>query len=86
MSSDDRFPVLSPNLQITFYQRLEAVRHLFFREALQATVRSIDLPTVDSELSANVTKDHLSRVASFGLRGEIFFPVPCVLIAQPSLL
>ena len=80
------FPRLQPDLQIAFYYRLQEVSNAHLHEALGHTVQQLDISQIDSELAAYVRRKQLSRVASFGLRGEVLFPVPCVLSARPSLL
>lgn len=80
------FPLLRPDLQVSFYYRLKAVRELYFHEALRNTIAHLDLKVVDHELGAVVQKQSLAKVASWGLRGEVLFPVPCILRANPSLL
>lgn len=80
------FPALEPNLQISFYYRMQAVRDLYLNEALKKTIKVLDIKKVDSQLSEYVEQKYLRRVASFGLRGEIFFPVPFVIETNPFLL
>ncbi len=80
------FPVLEPNLQVSFYYKLQGIRRLHLQEALSAAVSQVPVSQIDSELTARVGEDDLARVASFGLRGELFFPVPCLLLHRPSLL
>jgi hypothetical protein len=82
----EQFPVLRPDLQIAFYNRLQTIRSLYLHEALQQTVSELDVSQIDHELATFVDKEHLARVASFGIRGEVFFPVPYVIRAYPSLL
>ncbi len=76
----------SSQLQIDFSYALEEIRALFLQEALGETVRTLDLGKVDRELKEFVSPEHLSLVASRGLRGELVFAVPCVLSARPKLL
>jgi hypothetical protein len=80
------FPVLQPNLQIAFYYRLEAIRVRYMGEALKETVERSDVEELDAELRDYVKADVLKRVASFGFRGEVFFPVPAIITANPFLL
>ena len=47
---------------------------------------SFDLETLNSELSEYVDSKHLKRLASFGLRGEVCFPVPYLFRLNPYLL
>jgi hypothetical protein len=79
-------PVLRADLQVAFYYRLQEVRRLYLHDALKATVEKLDLRKVDDDLAEHVSPLPLSKVASFGLRGEVFFPVPCVIEANPFLL
>jgi len=78
--------VLQPNLQISFYYRLQTLRNTYLIESLRATVKSLDLKVIDQQLREFVQRDALKKVASFGLRGELFFAIPCVLRANPFLL
>lgn len=79
-------PVLIPDLQISFYQRLKIFQNSYLSEALSKTVEKLDVSLLDKELARYVKSSALSRIASLGLRGEIVFPVPCILTARPSLL
>ncbi len=79
-------PVLEPNLQISFYYRLQQLKNLYLHDALKKTIVEIDLQALDDQLAHYVEPDHLKRIASLGLRGEVFFPVPCVIQANPFLL
>jgi len=81
-----QFPVLPPDLQVSFYYRLNAIRGTYLRDALKATVSKINLSELDQELSDYVSADRLTRVASFGLRGEVFFPTPLLIQESPFLL
>jgi hypothetical protein len=80
------FPVLSPRLQVSFFYALRAMRELYFGEALGQTVGRMEIGAIDKELGKYVARASLARVASFGLRGEVVFPVPSVLQANPALL
>ena len=55
-------------------------------DALLATVAALDLQQVNKELADYVPAYRLQELAGRGLRGEILYPVPCVLQAQPRLL
>ncbi len=79
-------PVLEPSLQVSFYHRLQALRHLYLHDALRATIERVDIKALDDQLVQYVGGAQLRRVASFGLRGEIFFPVPILLETNPFLL
>ena len=80
------FPIIQPNLQISFYFRLQIVRDLYLQDALKKTVNKLDIKKIDNELANYVSPDKLRHVAAFGLRGEVFFPVPCMLEENPFLL
>jgi hypothetical protein len=82
----DELPVLKPNLQIAFYYRLQELKSLYLHEALRETVEEADIVSLDDELAQGVPGDSLKRVASFGLRGEVFFAVPYVLERNPFLV
>ena len=80
------FPVLSPDLQVAFYYILGSLRKECLAEALRETVAGLRVAEIDRELERCVPPAALQKVASFGLRGEVVFPVPLVLRANPSLL
>jgi hypothetical protein len=86
MPDEQTFPVLSAERQLRFYQRLESIRHRHLSQALRAAVDAADLRLVDAELAELTPAAALRRVASFGLRGEVFFAVPSLLTADPHLL
>jgi hypothetical protein len=85
-ASDRRLPILDPELQISFFHLLKAFRDLYFSKALGETVSRLDIVWLDKDLARYVGKNRLAKVASFGLRGEVVFPVPYLLQAKPSLL
>jgi hypothetical protein len=86
MEGQKSFPALSPKLQINFFYLLKDSKLLYFQEALQETIKGIDLSIVDMELGSLVSSSHLSKLAGFSLRGETVFPVPFVLLSNPFLL
>ena len=81
-----RFPFIDPNLQISFYFRLQSLRNLYFHEAMKKTINGLDVKNIDAQLAKYVSPDMLRHLASYGLRGELFFPVPCILEKNPFLL
>ncbi len=87
-STIPEFPFLEPNLQVSLYARLQALRERYLIGALKKTVEAedFDLMPVDVELAQFADPKNLKRIASFGLRGEVFFPVPYVLGRNPFLL
>lgn len=80
------FQVLDPDLQITFYKRLQDLRKSYLLDALQNGVSSADIAQIDRELATYVLPAALKKVASWSLRGELFFPVPCLITQSPKLL
>ena len=76
----------SPDLQVAFYSRLQSVRRLYLADALAGALNGIDIRAVDQELAEYVGAEYLKRLAQFGLRGEILFPVPIIISAAPTLL
>lgn len=79
-------PQLDPKLQISFYYRLQAIRERCMHNALARTLDTVELAEVNSELDTHVSAKTLRRVASCGVRGEVIFPVPCILSKNPFLL
>lgn len=75
-----------PTLQIEFAAALEGARATILREALAKTVKQVLIPEVDQQLAQLVPPEALSILASRHIRGEVVFPTPLVLRAQPSLL
>lgn len=81
-----RFPVLSPALQLGFFERLEMARKALLLPALLRQVGRMDIGRLDRELLECVGDARLAYVAQRGLRGELVFPVPYVLSSMPTLL
>lgn len=75
-----------PKLQIAFATTLEQLRATCLQPALANTVTNSDLTQIDSELTKLVPMPALRMLAAAGLRGELVFPVPYILTANPSLL
>ncbi|MDA2931080.1 XcyI family restriction endonuclease [Acidobacteria bacterium AH-259-O06] len=82
----EQFRAPRPELQITFYHRLCELRDVLLLDALLKMVSNSDIEVINEELSRLVGERALSRVASWGLRGEILFAVPSILRANPYLL
>lgn len=79
-------PVLSPILQMSFYQRLQEAKKAHLLPALLETVGNLEIGQIDHELLDLAGNDKLSFVAQRGIRGELVFPVPYILAAKPTLL
>lgn len=78
---------MTPDLQLSFFKRLEMIRPLYLQPARERTVAALpDITALDAELAVFVGSDRLKAVARFGLRGEVFYPVPILLRANPQLL
>lgn len=78
--------VPSPDGQIDFAAALEGIRGVYLQDALSETVKGLNIPDIDKELAALVPAHSLAMLAGYGLRGEMVFPVPVVLRANPRLL
>ena len=79
-------PVLKPDLQIAFYQKLKSINNQYLYQALSDTVKDLSIPNIDKQLADYVDHESIKKVASYGLRGELFFPVPCIMESNPKLL
>ena len=86
MCSEHNIRVPYPQLQIDFSLALTQIRTLYLQDALRNTIKGISLSEVDNELSKLVAGKILSSIASIGIRGELLFPVPCLLKTNPRLL
>jgi hypothetical protein len=80
------FKIPLPDGQIDFAAALAGIRGLYLQDALSATVKGLSIPDIDKEMAAFVPSHSLAALASHGLRGEMVFPVPVVLRANPRLL
>ncbi|MCL1814115.1 MAG: XcyI family restriction endonuclease, partial [Treponema sp.] len=75
-----------PILQINFSKVLKKIRETYLQEALSETIDKVNLSKLDKELNEGVPEKYLKLLAKHGLRGELIFPVPCLLEANPFLL
>lgn len=80
------FRIPSPDLQIDFSIALAQIRQEYLQEALCETIMNMDIVELDKELAAIVPRHDLALLAGRGLRGELLFPVPCLLIKNPKLI
>lgn len=76
----------APELQIDFFFALTQIRRFYLGDALRNTIDELDIAEIDRELSDMVPRESLSALARQGLRGELVFPVPCILRNNPRLL
>jgi hypothetical protein len=81
-----RLKIPDPDLQVSFYHRLQEIRQACLIDALLATVTRLKITKIDRELAGFVSEAGLQKVAGWGLRGEIVFPVPYILKENPLLL
>ena len=80
------FRIPSPDLQIDFSIALVQIRRECLQEALCKTIKDMDIAELDKELAVFVPKKDMAILASRGLRGELLFPVPCLLTRNPKLI
>lgn len=86
MTEKLNFRTLAPDLQVSFFYKLKEIRSVYLNEALKEAVRKASISEIDAELNQHVSPEALKRVATFGVRGEILFPVPVLLRIDPFLL
>jgi XcyI restriction endonuclease len=79
-------PIFDPDIQIRFYYRLKSLKEKYFFESLSNTVKNLEIPQIDIQLAQHVDPKCLSKLAEYSLRGEVFFPVPYVIKANPFLV
>jgi hypothetical protein len=86
MTDEGAFNIPVPQLQIDFSFAIIQIRSLYLQQALSETVKDMEIAKIDRELADLVPEKFLAVLASHGLRGELMFPVPCVLSMNPRLL
>lgn len=84
MTGKFKFPM--PELQLGFAFALKRFRAVYLQNALLETVRDMDIAELDKQLAQFVPADDLAAMAHYGLRGELLFAVPAVLLKNPYLL
>lgn len=80
------FSIPAPELQVNFAASLAEIRQLYLQDGLSEAVQRLEIPEIDKELAKHVPARSLAVLAGHGLRGEMMFPVPLVLRANPRLL
>jgi hypothetical protein len=80
------FNLPPPDLQVGFALLMKQIRESLLQDALNETVRKLIIPELDRELAVYVSSESLSILAGQGLRAELLFPVPILLLANPRLL
>jgi hypothetical protein len=81
-----QFPVLVPTLQIGFYAKFVEAQKEYLLTALLNLVNHLEINRLDQELSLFAGEAKLRYLAKYGLRGELLYPVPYLLIEKPRLL
>ena len=76
----------APDLPIGFADFMARGEGAYLQQALRAVVADLKLAELDQELHAVVPDAALRRLAGCGMRGELVFPTPMVLQANPRLL
>ena len=76
----------STTLQISVAKALQQVRNLHLRKALTLTVRKVELATLNKQLDESAPPYDLRELAGNGIRGELVFPVPCLIEENPRLI
>jgi len=79
-------PIIDPSVQVEFYYKLKELKEKYLFEALRKTISQLDIAIIDRELIEYVESSRLNQLATYGLRGETFFPIPCLLKKNPYLL
>lgn len=81
-----KLPILSPNLQISFYYKLKEITEQHLDAALSRAVTTVSLGEINKQLEKLVASSALTKLAAFGMRGELTFAVPVILRNNPFLL
>ncbi len=71
------FTPIDPELQISFWYRLQIVKEQYFIKALLDTIKDIPSKQVTADLNQLVSEELRRRAASLGIRDELFFYVTC---------
>ena len=77
---------LRPDVQLDFASQLGEIRKRYLWEGLQSTVQQLKVPEIDEQLAKYASEEGLSKLAASGLRGELVYPIPLILLATPNLL
>jgi len=77
---------ISPDLQIQFAKNLLELQGSSLQQALFEEVAKMSIPIIDRELAQFANQSALSILAGEGMRGELVFAVPSILLSAPRLL
>lgn len=86
MEDFSSFVELSPELQISFWYRLQNIKERYFVDALSKTVSEISVDILALDLKDYVDDSSRQLVASLGIRDEMLFMLPCVIRKNPQLI
>lgn len=75
-----------PKQQVSFARRLVVLRQHGLQSAVLRAAAAVNLTTLDAELAITSPAEGLSAMAGKGLRGELVFATPILLIENPRLL
>jgi hypothetical protein len=85
-SKTPRIRVPSASRQIRFHQLLEAARKSWLHDALKSALSKVDSLILKEELARYVPADSQRILQVAGIRDELVFPVPVLLVASPALV
>jgi hypothetical protein len=75
-----------PELQIEFSVALAEIRRLYLHDALQDTVRTMDISSLDQQIGRFIPGNSIKTLAAHSLRAGLIFPVPILFESNPHLL
>lgn len=76
----------APDAQVSFARLLRQFRDRCLQGVVTNVVAKLEIPALDRQLAEYVPASALAALAGHGLRAELVFPTPLVLIARPELL
>ena len=78
--------IIEPNLQIKFHYKLREIKEKYLSDALKKTIGDLHISEIDGELNRYASTSSLKKLAGYGLRGEVWFPVPSIIRHNPYLI
>jgi hypothetical protein len=78
--------LLSAEPQIAFFYRLKEIKQSFLQEAFQSTIEKLNIETLDSEAARLYSEEVRKKIAKFGLRTEVFLPLPYLIRNNVKLI
>ena len=86
MQDTPTYTILSPAVQIGFFERLKDSDERFLHAALVDAREKILISALDQALLRIAGEDGLRLIAKFSLRGELVFATPEIILVNPFLL